>query len=763
MPLSTYDKIFETIKKIHMLGTVPDSHLLPFIPYFKELKLEANEILFNQGDEPEYVYILLSGELISFFVTPDGQFKSQGIIQAHDTVGELGALSGNLHSLSVKAGKDSEILALSANKFKQLCQENPTILIDVVKPIVIRSLDSIRIIQDGDTQKSPSRLPEVFIAPEYSHLMTLIRQVSLFRYVPDKRLIELLPILKQIYLHPGKILFRQGDPSDFIYLLIRGKLSAVLVTAANEYKMIGTIYPGETVGELGILSGFSRSLSVGALETSELIGIPTEVFSKLCHDHSSVLLYTVGPIINRSLQTLKLLRGEKRLTNIAIFPAHENKNFQIFRHKIQEVLAQYPLMKVINKDFEDPYDYLKLEKESEQQGIKYQVFFIHTNDQIKMQYLIERGSKFYFVADATNGKIDDLSKQIIHSISAHPHIKLNLVILHSNITSQPTNTKLWLNKYSFSLHHHVRLNQTTDYQRLCRFMSGTAIGVVFSGGGAKGAAHLGIIKAMLEKNIPIDAIGGTSIGALAAISFLLNPDLETAIQQFNWMIKKCMQATKWTNLVYPIVSMFSAHPLTDATKQFSHNVNIEDLWIPFFCVSSNLSEHCEVVHRMGPVWEALRSSASIPGIVPPVVINGHLHVDGGLLNNLPVDVMRNMLDGCKIIASQVSGGVRVDKVSYHFPSVLTLKQTILAKLRIGNYKHYKFPGFFDMFFSSLLLGSFHKERANSLAADLLIHPNLSKYRKISMLRAHPDQIIDIGYEEALHAIKAYFHNHKHEI
>ena len=140
----------------------------------------------------------------------------------------------------------------------------------------------------------------------------------------------------------------------------------------------------------------------------------------------------------------------------------------------------------------------------------------------------------------------------------------------------------------------------------------------------------------------------------------------------------------------------------------------------------------------------IRCSGSLPGIVPPVVINGQMLVDGGLVNNLPVDVMKNLLGSYgKVIACKLSDN-HTEAVHYNFPSSLSLLDAILVKLRI---KKYNFPPLFDTFFDSLLLGASLKEKQNSSSADILINPNLSSFSMYALDRKQEQQLIELGFNE----------------
>jgi predicted acylesterase/phospholipase RssA len=187
-----------------------------------------------------------------------------------------------------------------------------------------------------------------------------------------------------------------------------------------------------------------------------------------------------------------------------------------------------------------------------------------------------------------------------------------------------------------ALHHHVRRNTVTDWARLGRFLSGTATGLVLSGGAAKGIAHIGVIRALEEAGIPIDFLGGTSMGALMG-----------AGRAHDWSGEKMRQVARPVFLskptsdlnLFPRVSLFKGAKMESVLQKLFGETQIEDLWLNFFAVSCNLTQKRPHIHRTGRLGDALRASISIPGAFPPKTIGGERFVDGGVFNNMPIDVM----------------------------------------------------------------------------------------------------------------------------
>ncbi len=275
-----------------------------------------------------------------------------------------------------------------------------------------------------------------------------------------------------------------------------------------------------------------------------------------------------------------------------------------------------------------------------------------------------------------------------------------------------------------------------------------------SGGGQRVWAHIGALRAIIEAGIPIDAAGGTSGGAIMAAYYALHETPEDINSQLRALSDVTRKAVSWTNLTWPAISLFNSKNYTLLQKTMFHELKIENLLIPFFCVSCNLTHNTEAIHRSGYIWEKLRASTAIPGIFPPVIFNNELHFDGGLLNYLPVDVMRKIVGSKgKVIAIELNTE-RSEEDTYNFPPILSLAETLLSKLGLGR-KKYKFPPLFDTFLKSLLVGSSVKMKQNSLAADLLINPEVTRYGMLNVTRSQEDELVEVGYQAAVAAIQVW--------
>ena len=229
---------------------------------------------------------------------------------------------------------------------------------------------------------------------------------------------------------------------------------------------------------------------------------------------------------------------------------------------------------------------------------------------------------------------------------------IELVLLHPSAEPRIADTARWLNERRVVRHHHVRMDARDDYARVGRFASGRAVGLVLSGGGARGLAHIGVIRALTERGVPIDAIGGASMGAIVGALCASGLDADAIAAQ--------MRAEYVGHPDYdytlPIVALSSAAGSVRRMKRLYGERGVEDLPLRYFCMSTNLSRAESVVLDRGPLWRAVRTSSSVPGLLPPIAHSGDLFVDGGLLNNLPADVMRQHGAGI-VVGVNVTPGV----------------------------------------------------------------------------------------------------------
>ncbi len=571
----------------------------------------------------------------------------------------------------------------------------------------------------------------------------------------------------QVELAQGRILFYQGDPSESVYVLVAGKLSAEVTESTGESRILGHIDPGETVGELGALSSEPRSLTIRALKDSHLLRLKTEDFLDICHHYPAVMFAALQPIITRSKSIIQMISAAKNIRHIVVVPASKQVSLQNFFEKIavhSEDFRRMTLFSDYQPEFRDPNMSLAGVNEMISRMVKSRkashrhIYILRSFDSPLAKACLSKADKIYIAAFGdSHPEIDSHVLDKITSRRLHLRADPVLLLLHHKNTDQPSNTSAWFALADFSFHHHVRLDKTNDIQRLLRFMRGKAVGVVLSGGGTRGWAHLGAIRAIRESKIPIDIIGGTSAGAVVAACYAMNQSYDEMHEKFYNIVFSSRKSIALRSLTWPVISLFNAKKFTQAQQEAFGQKMIEDMWLAFFCVSCNLSNNSEAIHRTGMLWETIRASTSLPGIIPPMLLNGDIHLDGGLLNNLPVDVMREYIGHKgKVIAVDLNSfAPHAEK--YRFPPVLTFTEAFLSRFGLGKSK-YKYPSFIDTFLRGIFVGSLAKGKQNALAANVFVNLDLSRFK---LLHSNPEEagkLIEIGYTETMRQL----HTHKNK-
>ena len=231
--------------------------------------------------------------------------------------------------------------------------------------------------------------------------------------------------------------------------------------------------------------------------------------------------------------------------------------------------------------------------------------------------------------------------------AGRPH-RSSLVLWHGREVPRPVGTARWLAVRDVETVHHVREGDRETFARLARVLAGRAVGVVLGGGGARGFAHLGVLRALEELGVPVDIIGGASIGATVSLPAAQGMRPADAVTAAKGYFRSLLDYT------LPVASLLSGRRISTSLQQFAGSWDIEDLWLTYYCVSTDITTARTVVHRRGNLARAVRASIAIPGVLPPVPYAGALLVDGGVLNNLPLDVMRELNPTGPVIALHVS-------------------------------------------------------------------------------------------------------------
>jgi predicted acylesterase/phospholipase RssA len=277
-----------------------------------------------------------------------------------------------------------------------------------------------------------------------------------------------------------------------------------------------------------------------------------------------------------------------------------------------------------------------------------------------------------------------------------------------------------------------------DFNHLARLLAGCAVTLVLGGGGARGFAQIGVIRAIREARVPIDVVGGTSIGAIIGALVALDWDDERILQSCK---RAFVDDRPLDDFTFPLFALLRGEKLEQTLQRYMGDVDIVDLWLPYFCVSTNLSRSRMEVHHAGMLCRAVQASATLPGILPPVIRKGELHVDGGVMDNLPVSVMKRFIGGSTIAVSATVArdySVPVDS----FPTAVEYFYSRLT----GRSEHANIPTLSRLLIQTTTLGTFSGAEELQEGTDLYLRPPVQSFDLLDWKSIH--KLVDIGYSHA---------------
>jgi predicted acylesterase/phospholipase RssA/CRP-like cAMP-binding protein len=616
----------------------------------------------------------------------------------------------------------------------------------------------------GDLERLSHQLPAAFAAAmEVTRRRLLASQLRLalpavFGPLERDFVEELERKVEWVSLARGAALFRQGDVCDGWYVVLSGRLRVVARDdVTGQERVLREAGHGETLGEVALLTGQRRIATPYAIRDSLVARFPVSCFEEIVERHPRVLAAIARTLIGQQ-QGASRPRPADRLV-IAVVPASGGEAVTDFARTLARGLSALgPTLRVDAPGLQDagvlqgasslPVDHpgwLRFAGWLEDQQAAHAFVVLETDPQPTgwTQRALGQADHVVVVADAREESAPGRLEAELLGAEVAPvrRARRTLVLVHGPEARLPSGTDRWLAARHVDAHCHVKAGSDDDASRVARFITGRAVGLALGGGGARGYAHLGVVKALRELGIPIDVIGGTSMGAIMAGQLSLGLDLDELFE-LNYRIMAIRPFSQYT---VPMVAMLKTSGLDRSVRMAFGDTRIEDLWLPFFAISSDLTTAEMVVHETGPAWEATRASCSLPGIAVPVVVDSHLLVDGGVVNNVPGDVMRLKCGGGPVIAVNVSPEEDVAMTEPRFPSPWRLfwNRVLPAQRRIP------VPGILDILMRTTMLASASRTAQVSRSVDLYLRPPIDRFGMLEFERM--EELVECGYRYTLEA------------
>ncbi|MGA9641878.1 MAG: cyclic nucleotide-binding and patatin-like phospholipase domain-containing protein [Terriglobales bacterium] len=724
------------LSSAHLFRALPAEFLSALAGLADDVSVAAGEVCVAEGDVSDCFFVIASGQVRLTPRGTEGRKNAALEFGAGACFGEVGFLTGDRRSATVRAVADCVLLRISREAFGQLARQFPRETELVCDRIVARSREV--------------------------HLSSALRRSELFGSVDGEILRALEAELELVNLGSGEILFRRGDPGDAMYLVIAGRLRIALDTpdaARAPERVLAELASGDTLGEMAVLSGEPRSATVYAFRDTQLACLSREGFQRLLQKYPAVvaLFFTRKMVRLMQEQISGAAPRSAGLRTMAVIPAHPGAPVPEFCAKFARALAPLDSTMHVTSDSVDAalgrVGAAQAEGEAAQQRVtewlnqleeqfRYVLYEADAHQSQWTERCLRQADHVLVVADAdADPALGEIERTLMSADQARRQ-KISLVLTYRR-PGNPSGTGRWLAAREGYRHHHVRLVAPDDFARIARFFTGRAFGLVLGGGFARGIAHIGVLRALEEANIPIDLIGGTSMGSMVAGLWSLG-------MQRSEMIDRLRRGgiAAFRDFTFPLVSFTRGLKMWQMVSEVGGDMQIEDLWTPYFCVSAILNRAEVKVHTRGSLTKSVLASSRAPGVFPPIVWDDDLLVDGGIINNVPVDVMQEYSNHGTIIAVDVSPSPESAKTE-DYGMAFSGSRMLLRKLNPFSSGTYP-PSIITVLMKTIDFSSESYRRQVADGADLYLRPTLTGFRFDDFRRA--EQMAEAAYQYARQAI-----------
>lgn len=591
-----------------------------------------------------------------------------------------------------------------------------------------------------------------------------LASVGIFRDLMPAELAAMEAELESLSVARGEVLVRQGDKTDALFIVVTGRFD---VTVAGREAPIAEIGPGSPIGEIAFLTGGERTATVRAARDSVVLRLERSLFERLCQRTPAIWPALTTALARRLADQTAGKSAPKDAVprTIAVIPAGPKPIPQKFLGMLEaafarcgatEAVRSTNLRKVLAGQTDLNSRAATRALNALESGRDFVLLIADPDLSPWSEKAIRQADLVLSVGNPSN------ETRAPVPLNAHEQLAAQLfkprahrLVLAHERRARLKGTGHWLAERNVAAHHHVALNEESDVDRLVRFVRGQAVGLVACGGGAFCAAHIGLYKALLEGGVEFDMMGGTSGGSAMAAAFAMGtpPEEIAAATHEIFVTGKAMRRYTW-----PRFSLLDHTHFDRLLQEHYGGIDIEDLWLPFFAISTNLSRHSLHCHTSGDLWSAVRASASIPGLLPPYYTSdGQMLVDGALLDNVPIGMMHQLKQGPNVVVSFEVPQLQRFKVDYK--SLPSRAQLILRLLfPYGRAALPDAPSLRSVLMRSLMANRQGFER-HLTPTDLLLVPPLPGDMGILDWRRHRE-LMKSAYEwtrSELPAIKAAGH------
>ncbi|MFZ4624451.1 MAG: cyclic nucleotide-binding and patatin-like phospholipase domain-containing protein [Rhodoferax sp.] len=578
----------------------------------------------------------------------------------------------------------------------------------------------------------------------------VLRAGGAFGGLEETVLQDLASLLTFKSVQGGFMLLREGEPSIDMLFVMSGGLRVSRRNALGQVDLYNEVRPGQSIGEAGLILQQPRTADVTAMRDSTLAVLSRANFETLLIRYPLALSRVFVQSSFHFARNTRTVVEQRYAQAFVVIGLHGGADIGTVANGLAAALGQRGRVhhfKPPQVDAEESAAMVTDIDADRQNALDEQFDFLLYEAGADVspwtQHAFRQADQVVFVASVgaaqALGKIERGLMQELGFDMKRKH----LVLLHPATASQPSTVAAWRDTLRFERVYPLRTQHEGDFSRLARFLTGSAVGVVLGGGGARGFAHLGVLRALEEAGVAIDLVGGNSMGALIGAQYVSGVSLDeilTRTQRF---------AAGGEHLTLPLISLVSGRRVERDLKRMFGDTEIEGLWRPYFAAACNLTRGITSIQESGPLWRAVLASNSPAGLFPPVLHQGELLVDGAILDNVPIEAMRQRLGTA---LEKRHGNGTIIAIDVDVPDALGADPALARLSPWQAIKSYFLPGAHpspgigDILYSAGHVGSVSQRGRTKAQADHYLEPPVAGFSLMGYRHAHA--IAEVGYRYA---------------
>lgn len=613
---------------------------------------------------------------------------------------------------------------------------------------------------------------------------TALHTNLLFQGVPPDEISAVVDPLPRSHLSAGEVLFREGDSGNAMYLVLSGIIE-IYTTRAGENVTIRTFMPGSYFGELTLIGQSARSASARAIEDTVLLEVDGEELNRITTKHPTVIA-NIGRVLAEQLVTTTRTMVHVEHGELVMIVVNDLRH----RHVAVEYLLDaataltpgsmaqlgphwlFPEATHVAGAIRDharpdttqagreasTFAYRAgalLEARAGHDAVRLLVDYFRRWWQRSVIVIGEEERRWFELAMPLVDRVfvvgtpDEIASwAIVNQTDAKPRIEAVPIIADDNQRREALRTLrsagfeqplIWLPNLDtpndrFERGHltDLRLPQQRGMLRLARGLAKARIGLTLGAGGARGMAHIGAMRYLEERGIPLDAVTGTSIGSMVGGTFAVGRDSHAAeAYMHHWM------KTGGRKLIRPsfsLRSILSGKIIENTCRELFGSRHFIDLPTPLAAIAADLASGRSITVKTGTVGRAVQASMSIPGMFPPVLSGPYVLVDGGVANPVPSDALPELGADIRIVVNISCSPEDIDRWAREEGTTPPIRAIQGGRP----------PGIFDAYQAAFGMAVSERAAFSETEANVYIRPRflVSSWREF----AHGPEHLRRGYE-----------------